>query len=136
MNRRDDDHEPVAAWMVSVREELFTTPLIVAEIDHLVSRAGGLEAARAFYEDLTSGAYLVEWWPEATMETVAAAKRHRNIGLADASLLALAARLETTRVATSMNVTSAPSVRSTEKRLSRYCRWTRNVLCVSRRPKY
>lgn len=100
MNRRDDDHEPVAAWMGSVREDLFTTPLIVAEIDHLVSRAGGLEAARAFYEDLTSGAYLVEWWPEATMETVAAAKRHRNIGLADASLLALAARLETTRVAT------------------------------------
>ena len=100
MNRRDDDHERVAAWMETAGEDLFTTPLIVAEIDHLVSRAGGPDAALAFYEDLLSGAYLVEWWPEATAETVAAARTDQDIGLADASLLALAARLETTRVAT------------------------------------
>ncbi len=60
MNRRDDDHERVANWVETVGEDLFTTPLIVAETDHLVSRAGGLDAARAFYEDLLSGAYLVE----------------------------------------------------------------------------
>lgn len=100
MNRRDDDHEKVVAWMDMVGEDLFTTPLIVGEIDHLVMRAGGPDAARAFYEDLSSGAYLVEWWPEATLETVAAARKHQDIGLADASLLALAARLEATRVAT------------------------------------
>lgn len=100
MNRRDDEHKRGAAWMASVEEELLTTPLIVAEIDHLVSRAGGLDAARAFYEDLSSGAYAVEWWPEAMTETVTAAKNYQDIGLADASLLALAARLGTTRVAT------------------------------------
>ncbi len=100
MNRRDNDHERVIAWMDTVEEDLFTTPLIIAEIDHLISRAGGPDAARAFYEDLLSGAYLVEWWSEATLETVAAARKHQDIGLADASLLALAARLETTRVAT------------------------------------
>lgn len=100
MNRRDDDHERVAAWMETVGEDLLTTPLIVVEIDHLVSRGGGPDAARAFYEDLVSGAYLVEWWPEAVVETVTAARKYRNIGLADASLLALAARLGTTRVAT------------------------------------
>lgn len=38
MNRRDDYHERAAGWMESVGEDLFTTPLIVAEIDHLVSR--------------------------------------------------------------------------------------------------
>jgi len=100
MNRRDNDHERVIAWMDTVEEDLFTTPLIIAEIDHLISRAGGPDAARAFYEDLLSGAYLVEWWSEDTLETVAAARKHQDIGLADASLLALAARLETTRVAT------------------------------------
>lgn len=100
MNRRDNDHERVAAWMETVGEDLFTTPLIVAEIDHLVSRGGGPDAALAFYEDLSSGAYLVEWWPEAVAETVAAARKYQDIGLADASLLALSARLETTRVAT------------------------------------
>ncbi len=100
MNRRDDDHERVVAWMESTGEDLVTPPLIVAEIDHLVSRGGGTDAAAAFYEDLTGGAYLVEWWPESVPETVEAARKNPGIGLADASLLALAARLETTRIAT------------------------------------
>lgn len=100
MNRRDDDHERIAVWMEALREDLFTTPLIIAEIDHLVSRAGGQEAALAFYEDLASGAYAVEWWPEAVAETVKAATGHQGLGLPDASLLTLAARLQTTRVAT------------------------------------
>ncbi len=100
MNRRDDHHERVGAWMETVEEDLVTTPLVVAEIDHLVSRVGGPDAAHAFYEDLASGAYLVEWWPEAIIETVNAAKEQRVIGLADASLLVLAARLESTRIAT------------------------------------
>ncbi len=100
MNRRDDDHERVVVWMEATGEDLATTPLIVAEIDHLVSRGGGTDAAHAFYEDLTGGAYLVEWWPEAVLETVEAARENPGIGLADASLLALAARLQTTRIAT------------------------------------
>ncbi|MBA2533496.1 MAG: PIN domain-containing protein [Rubrobacter sp.] len=100
MNRRDDDHERVADWMETVREDLFTTPLIIAEIDHLVARAGGQEAALAFYEDLASGAYVVEWWPEAVAETVKTATEHQELGLSDASLLTLASRLGTTRVAT------------------------------------
>jgi predicted nucleic acid-binding protein len=48
MNRRDDDHERIAVWMEALREDLFTTPLIIAEIDHLVSRAGGQEAGWRF----------------------------------------------------------------------------------------
>lgn len=100
MNRRDDDHERVAEWMETVGEDLFTTPLIVAEIDHLVSRYGGPDVALAFYDDLMSGAYLIEWWPEAVTETVSAAREHRDIGLADASLVSLAARLGTTLIAT------------------------------------
>lgn len=100
MNRRDDDHERVASWMDTVEEHLFTTPLIVAEIDHLISRNGGPDAAEAFYEDLMSGAYVVEWWPEAMAETVEVAREYPDIGLADASLISLSARLGTTRVAT------------------------------------
>lgn len=100
MNRRDNHHEQVASWMETVRENLFMTPLVVAEIDHLVSRRGGPDAALAFYEDLVSGAYLVEWWPEAVMEMVTVTREHQDIGLADASLISLSARLGTTRVAT------------------------------------
>ena len=51
MNRQED-HEKVAALMETAVEDLFTTPLVVAEIDHLVSCGGGTDAALAFYEDL------------------------------------------------------------------------------------
>jgi predicted nucleic acid-binding protein len=102
MNRRDDDHVRVSAWMETAEEDLVTTPLVVAEIDHLVSYGGGPAVALAFYEDLASGAYVVEWWQEAMFEAVEAARSHQALGLelADASLLALAARLETARIAT------------------------------------
>ena len=78
------------------------TPLIVAELDHLVSRQGGPDAARALRHDLDRGAYLIEWWPTAIHETIAVAKRYESmeLGLADASLVVLAAHLQTTDIAT------------------------------------
>jgi uncharacterized protein len=100
MNRRDDDHVRVSEWIEAAEEDLVTRPLVVAEIDHLVSHGGGSAAALAFYEDLASGAYVVEWWQEAMFETVEAARRYQPLGLTNASLLVLAARLETTRIAT------------------------------------
>ena len=100
MNRGDDAHKRVAEWMETVAEELVTTPLIVTGIDHLVSRSGGSGAPLAFYADLASGAYGVGWWPEAVAETVATARQNPDVGLADASLVALAARLGITRLAT------------------------------------
>jgi predicted nucleic acid-binding protein len=102
MDRRDADHEHVREWMRTQEDELITTPLVVAELDHLVLRQGGPAAARALREDLDSGAYFIEWWPTAIHETIAHAKRHESmeLGLTDASLLALAARLQTTSIAT------------------------------------
>lgn len=102
MNRGDRHHEAVAAWLEGLDEDLVTTPLALAEMDHLVSRAGGPAAAGALHESLSLGAYLVEWWPEAVRETVSVAKRFSSskLGLTDASLVALAGRLPTTRVGT------------------------------------
>jgi predicted nucleic acid-binding protein len=44
----------------------------------------------------------VEWWPSALEDTLVAASRYKaiEIGLADASLIALAAHLRTTTIAT------------------------------------
>ncbi len=102
MDRRDASHELVRDWMGTLDAQLSTTPLVVAELDHLVSRQGGPAAARALRRDLDRGAYLVEWWPSAIHETVAVARRYDSmqLGLTDASLIALAARLETLQVAT------------------------------------
>jgi predicted nucleic acid-binding protein len=102
MDRRDANHDRVREWMQAQAQELSTTPLVVAELDHLVHRQGGAAAARALREDLDSGAYLVEWWPAAMHETIALARHHESmeLGLTDASLLALTARLQTTAIAT------------------------------------
>jgi predicted nucleic acid-binding protein len=102
MDRGDSDHERVREWMEGVEDELCTTPLVLAELDHLVRRQGGPAAVRALREDFREGAYLTEWWRTALPETVAAAQLHEAIelGLTDASLIALAAHLDTTRIAT------------------------------------
>ena len=102
MDRRDGHHDAVAKWMQAEDRELATTPLVAAELDHLVFRQGGVAAARALRDDLYNGAYLLEWWPNAIHETIAVARRHESmqLGLTDASLLALAGRLQTTRIAT------------------------------------
>jgi predicted nucleic acid-binding protein len=102
MDRGDADHGPVRDWMDGQEEELVTTPLIVAELDHMVARQGGPAASRALRGDFDSGAYLVQWWPAAIHESikVAADNEKMELGLADASLIALAARLKTTRIAT------------------------------------
>ena len=102
MNRRDEDHASVRDWIEQVTDELLTTPLILAEIDHLIMSAGGAAAARALRDDLARGAYSIEWWSSALHDTLAAARRHEtmDIGLADASLIALAAHLQTTTIAT------------------------------------
>jgi predicted nucleic acid-binding protein len=102
MNAADDRHTPVAAWLEAIDDDLATTPLIIAEVDHLVATRGGRPALAALRADLAAGAYLLEWWPGAITTTVNVAERYADsgLGLADASLIALAERLGTTDIAT------------------------------------
>lgn len=98
----DINHGRVWEWMKGVPDELCTTPLVLAELDHMVPLKGGSVAAEAVREDFRDGAYTVEWWRSALFETIEIASQHESIdlGLTDASLIALAAHLETTRIAT------------------------------------
>ncbi len=102
MNRGDRRHHEVAGWMEGYDGSLVTSPLAVAEMDHLAGRLGGAPAQRALWEDFDLGAYRVEWWPSAIYETVEVARRHESlgIGLADASLAVLARRFQTVEIAT------------------------------------
>jgi uncharacterized protein len=102
MNAADTHHAIVSAWLEAEDDELATTPLIVAEADHLAGARGGPAAQRALRAGLAAGAYLVDWWPGAIAATVGVAERHADtgLGLADASLVALAERLETITIAT------------------------------------
>jgi hypothetical protein len=102
MNAADDHHDVVSAWLGNTDEDLVTTPLIVAEVDHLVGARGGPAAQRALRSDLACGAYLVEWWAGAMTSVVNVADQYADtgLGLADASLVALAERLGTLDLAT------------------------------------
>lgn len=102
MNATDTWHERVAAWLDHEDDVLVTTPLILAETDHLVGVRGGRAAQAALRSDLIRGAYMVEWWQGALRTTVEVAKRYADadLGLADASLIALADRIGTVAVAT------------------------------------
>jgi uncharacterized protein len=102
MNSADGAHELVAIWLDAVDDDLATTPLIVAEVDHLVEVRGTPAALTALRSDLATGAYLLEWWPGAIASAVKLPERYTDagVGLADASLVALAARLGTIEIAT------------------------------------
>jgi uncharacterized protein len=102
LDRNDAYHAAVSAWVEEQSDELVTTPLAVAEMDYLLTRVGGAVAAAALRKDLKGGTYEVHWWPAALAATVAVAERHASmgLGLVDASLVALAAELSTTRIAT------------------------------------
>ena len=99
MTEDEPDHAAVRDWIGGLDDDLVTTPLAVAEMDHVVTQRGGPMAAARLWADLDRGAYLVRWWADALSETLKVARVEQRIGLVDASLVALAGRLSTTRVA-------------------------------------
>jgi predicted nucleic acid-binding protein len=94
LDRSAEGHAAAAAWVQLAEEDLVTTPLALAAID-----AGAGEAAPAVRDDFARGAYVVRWWADALDETLTIARK-RKLGLVEASLVALAGRLRTERVAT------------------------------------
>jgi len=102
LDSRDAEHAGVVAWYETLDDDLVTTPLVLAEVDHLVLTRGGPATATAFHADIRSGAYAVEWWDGAATAVADIADAYADfpLGLTDASLVAVAARIGTTRIAT------------------------------------
>jgi predicted nucleic acid-binding protein len=98
----EPDHAAVRDWVMAQGEELVTTPLALAEIDHVVERRAGRAAADRVLADFHEEAYRVRWWAQALPDSLAVlrAEAKIGIGLVDASLVALAQHLRTSRVAT------------------------------------
>jgi predicted nucleic acid-binding protein len=100
MRAADEFHERALQFIDDLDDDLVTTPLCVAEMDHLITQRGGLTAAGQLWESFESGAYQVRWWADALSETLAIVREQPRVGLADASLVALCRRLRTDRIAT------------------------------------
>lgn len=96
----DEFHGEATAFYTELDEDLVTTPLAVAEMDHLITERTGRPGAERLWTTLESGAVTVRWWATAMPETLAIVRARPKLGLADASLLALARTAATERIAT------------------------------------
>lgn len=102
LDAADRRHREAVAWYRKLDDDLATTPLVLAEADHLTSARLGHRAAAALRSDVRAGAYAVEWWPTAAAEASSVAEKYAELGvsLTDASLVALAARMGVVSIAT------------------------------------
>lgn len=102
LDRADDAHATVVEWYRSDDPDLVTTPMVLAEVDHLAATRAGPRAHAAWLRDLAAGAYAVSWWKAAPSQAAAIAEEYADLGLGltDASLVALCARLGTVEIAT------------------------------------
>ena len=88
---------------ISGTSSLVTTPLVVAETAYLIGRQLGPSAEAALFRALAAGELQVEMITPGDAERIAALiETYADLGLGgtDASLIAVAERLEITRIAT------------------------------------
>jgi predicted nucleic acid-binding protein len=97
---RHPRHAEAFTLIETLDEDLVTSPLALADIDREVGELVGHDAQMAVWRDFERGAYAVRWWADALKETMAIARRQADTGLTRASLVALAGRVNTRRIAT------------------------------------
>jgi predicted nucleic acid-binding protein len=100
VRRRHPRHTDALELVETLDEDLVTSPLALADIDRGVARHAGFDAQVAVRRDFERGAYAVRWWADALKETLDIARAHPALGLTSASLVAVAARMNTRRIAT------------------------------------
>jgi predicted nucleic acid-binding protein len=102
-NRREPDHQAAVAAIDASIEPLVVSPFVIAELDYLLATRLGVEAEVAVLGELSGGAWEL---PAFGAVDLAMARDIVNrygdqaIGLADASIVVLAARYGTRTVAT------------------------------------
>ncbi len=102
-DRADPNHAATVQVLKGETGPLIASALAVAEADYLILTRLGVDVEIAFAEDLAEGTFQVEWLTRAELRTAASIlRRYRDLqlGLADASLVVLADRFRTLRLAT------------------------------------
>lgn len=96
-------HEAAAAVLVQSDVELLLSPFVLAESDYMLATRLGQAAARELLDDVALGAYeLVDFDAGDVRSANGIIDRYPdlNVGIADASLVVIAARFQTTRLLT------------------------------------
>jgi predicted nucleic acid-binding protein len=98
-----NDHARVAAAVERERGPFLLSTFVLAELDYLLSTRVSIDAELTFLRRVGAGDYAVETFDDDEITAAAALiERYRGqgIGLADASIVVLAARAETNRILT------------------------------------
>jgi len=103
MNRNDAAHRSVSAALQAEAGPLILPVLVIAEVDYLALRYLGQRAEETFLEDVSQGAFAREELRDEDLdrglEIIRRYSSHK-IGIVDATLVALAERLNIDRVLT------------------------------------
>jgi hypothetical protein len=102
-NDREPAHEAVRVILTTTDETLVVSPFVIAEVDYLVATRHGVDAELAVLRQLGSGAFEIPELTDADLtKATRVVERYRDqkIGIADASLVVLAARYRTRRILT------------------------------------
>jgi predicted nucleic acid-binding protein len=103
LNDTEPDHERTLRFVLEATEPLLLSPFVLAELDYLLATRAGVSAELALLDDVARGAYTLVEFPASELPAARdiVAKYHDlEIGLADASIVVLAARFGTDRVLT------------------------------------
>jgi predicted nucleic acid-binding protein len=101
--RDQKDEEAVLRLLRGQAEPLVLSPFVLAELDYLVTSRAGVGAELKVLEDVANGIYrLAEFTSRdvALAAEVVSQYKDLSVGLADASIVVLAERYNTTRVLT------------------------------------
>lgn len=99
----EPDHDAVSAVLGEATEPLVVSPYVVAELDYLVASRLGVSAELAALSELAGGAWdLPAIGPEELGQACSMIERYadQQIGVADASIVVLAARYRTRTIVT------------------------------------
>jgi len=98
----EPDHEAVSE-VLDAADVLVVSPYVVAELDYLVATRHGVDDELVVLDELAGGAWDLAAFDEAGLRRareVIASYRDQQIGVTDASLVVLAERYRTRRIAT------------------------------------
>lgn len=102
-NVREPAHDAVREVVAAEDARMVVSPFVIAELDYLVATRLGIAAEAAVLEELAGGAYaLPAFGPDDLSAALDVLRRYPDqaIGIADASIVVLADRMQTTRVLT------------------------------------
>lgn len=102
LDSADPDHAACAQLLTESTEDLVVPVLVLAELDYWCARRLSVDAWLIFLDDVVAGAYRIELPTPTDLERcreLQATYRNLSLGVVDASVIALAERLQEPKVA-------------------------------------